>query len=188
MASSQHAPGPPHDSSRESNRAALDALYPEVYEELRRLAHQRLRHAYSSGTLDTTALVHEVYLRLSDHTSPRWKNREHFFALASRAMRYIIIDGARAHSTRKRGANPINIPIDSIELAADECAGDLLALDEALDQLSRDDARLGQLIEYKFFGGLTYDEIAEATGMSVPTVKRDWRRARSWLLFRMTRA
>ena len=180
-------PAAPHATSRESNRAALDDLYPEVYEELRRIAHHKLRQAWSEGTLNTTALVHEVYLRLSNQTQPRWKDRRHFFALASRAMRFIIIHGTRAHTAKKRGGSErVNIPLESLEIAADDCATDLLLLDEALDQLSRNDERLGQLIEYKFFGGLTYEEIAEATGMSVPTVKRDWRRARSWLLYRMS--
>jgi RNA polymerase sigma factor (TIGR02999 family) len=174
---------------RDANRAALDALYPEVYEELRHIAHRKLRQAWSGGTLNTTALVHEVYLRLSDQTQQKWKDRRHFFALASRAMRYIIIDGARAHAAKKRGGpGHVDLPLESLEIAADDCATDLIVLDEALEQLSRNDERLGQLIEYRFFGGLTYEEIAEATGVSVPTVKRDWRRARSWLLYRMSQS
>ncbi len=175
-------------SSPEASRLALDALYPEVYEDLRRIAHQRLRQEFSTGTLDTTALVHEVYLRLSDQSKIRWDDRQHFFALASRAMRNILIDAARARSAGKRGGRAVKVSLDSVELAADESATDLLVLDEALTQLAHDDSRLGQLVEYRFFGGMTYEEIADVTGLSVPTVKRDWRRARSWLLYRMTKS
>lgn len=183
---------PPASSTRDpepspdANRVAMDALYPEVYEDLRRIAHQRLRQEYSTGTLNTTALVHEVYLRLSGQSKIKWSDRTHFFALASRAMRNILVDAARARAAGKRGGGTLRVSLDSVELAADDSAVELLGLDEALTQLAKDEARLGQLVEYRFFGGLTYEEIAEATGLSVPTVKRDWRRARSWLLYRMT--
>ena len=175
-------------SSRETLHQELDELYPELYAELRRIAHNRLREGFHEGTLNTTALVHEVYLRLADQSKAGWHNRSHFLALASRAMRFILIDTARARSAEKRGRGATSVPLESIQIAADDCAADLLALDEALDDLARQEARLGELIEYRFFGGLTYEEIAEATGRSVPTVKRDWRRARSWLYLRMQQA
>jgi RNA polymerase sigma factor (TIGR02999 family) len=175
-------------SSRETVHNELDALYPELYAELRKIAHNRLRDGFRDGTLNTTALVHEAYLRLANHANAGWNDRGHFLALASRAMRFILIDTARARAAEKRGRDADNIPIESIQIAADDCAADLLALDEALDDLSRQEARLGEVIEYRFFGGLTYEEIAEATGRSVPTVKRDWRRARSWLYLRMHQA
>ena len=170
----------------QGNRTALDDLYPAVYDELRSIAHDRLRKHRPGQTLNTTALVHEAYLRLIDQTKVRWNDRAHFFALASRAMRFILIDYARARTAGKRGGAQRDVSLVSIQLtddarAADERAADLLTLDQALVELTAANERLGQLVEYKFFGGLTYPEIAEVTGWSVPTIKRDWRRARAWL-------
>lgn len=171
----------------QGNRAALDDLYPVVYEELRRIAHDRLIKHRPVQTLNTTALVHEAYLRLIDQTAVQWNDKAHFFALASRAMRFILIDYARERTAQKRGGAQQDVPLSAIQLqdkdtrAADERAADLLTLDEALNRLAAANERLGTLVEYKFFGGLTYPEIAEVTGWSVPTIKRDWRRARTWL-------
>lgn len=169
------------------NRTALDDLYPVVYDELRRIAHDRLIKHRPARTLNTTALVHEAYLRLIDQTSVQWNDKAHFFALASRAMRFILIDYARARTAQKRGGAREDVALNALQLAdkdtraADERAADLLTLDEALTQLMAANERLGTLVEYKFFGGLTYAEMAEATGWSIPTIKRDWRRARAWL-------
>ncbi len=170
----------------QGNRTALDDLYPAVYNELRRIAHDRLKKHRPGQTLNTTALVHEAYIRLIDQTKVRWNDQAHFFALASRAMRFILIDYARARTAEKRGGAQRDVSLVSIHLndktrAADERAADLLTLNQALNELTVANERLGQLVEYKFFGGLTYPEIAEVTGWSVPTIKRDWRRARAWL-------
>lgn len=166
---------------------AANVLYDAVYTELRQIAHQRLIRHRPGQTLNTTALVHEAYLRLVDQAQAGWNDRAHFFATASRAMRFILIDYARERTAKKRGGSRPDAPLAPIHLAvgderaADERAADLLTLNQALDQLTAANERLGRLVEYKFFGGLTYPEIAEATGWSVPTIKRDWRRARAWL-------
>ena len=174
--------------ARSGDRSALDELFPQVYDELRQIAHQRLLRSRPGETLNTTALVHEAYLRLVDQTAAQWQDRSHFFALASRAMRFILIDYSRARTSQKRGGPEAPIPLDTVQIAADERAVELLALDQALEQLTKNDERLGKLVEFRFFGGLTYEEVAEVTGMSVPTVKRDWRRARTWLYHEMQEA
>ncbi|HEX6927407.1 MAG TPA: sigma-70 family RNA polymerase sigma factor [Longimicrobiaceae bacterium] len=166
---------------RGGSRAAFDHLYAHVYEDLRQAAHQRLARYRSGQTLNTTALVHEAYLRLVDQSRMEWQDRAHFLALASRAMRFILIDHVRSRTAQKRGGAEEAVPIESVQLAVDEQAADLLALNEALEQLSAYSSRLAQLVEYRFFGGLTYEEIASVTDLSVPTVKRDWARARAWL-------
>lgn len=164
------------------DRDAFEEVMPRVYDELRRIAHQRLMKHRPSQTLNTTALVHEAYLRLVDQTQADWQDRAHFFAVASRSMRFIIIDYVRARTAEKRGGAQDDLPLDDVQVAvADERAADLLTLNDALEQLSAVNERLSQLVEYRFFGGLTYKEIAEVTGRSVPTVKRDWARARTWL-------
>ena len=167
--------------------AAAGVLYDAVYDQLRQIAHQRLIRNRPGQTLNTTALVHEAYLRLVDQTHAAWNDRAHFFATASRAMRFILIDYARERMAQKRGGGQPDVSLTPVHLAdsdgrpADERAADLLTLNQALDQLMAANERLGRLVEYKFFGGLTYPEIAEVTGWSVPTIKRDWRRARAWL-------
>ncbi|MDX1548203.1 MAG: sigma-70 family RNA polymerase sigma factor [Rhodothermales bacterium] len=171
----------------EGDREAQNDLYPAVYGELRRIAHDRLRHHRPGETLNTTALVHEAYLRLVDQTRAGWNDRAHFFATASRAMRFVLIDYARRRTAKKRGGATPDVPLSAIQLAADERSADLLSLDDALEKLSTHSERLARLVEYRFFGGLTYEEIAEVTALSVPTVKRDWQRARAWL-YRAMRA
>jgi RNA polymerase sigma factor (TIGR02999 family) len=168
-------------AARAGDRDSFDRLYSHVYDELRRIAHQRLLQFRPGETLDTTGLVHEVYLRLVDQTRAGWQDRAHFFALASRAMRFVLVDYARARTAEKRGGRQSNVPLDAVEVAADERASDLIELADALEQLTAVSPRLGETVDYRFFGGLTFDEIAEATGRSVPTVKRDWTRARAWL-------
>ena len=160
---------------------AENALYDAVYDELRRIAQQRLARNRPGETLNTTALVHEAYLRLVDQAQAGQNDRSHFFALASRAMRFILIDYARKRTAEKRGGNQKDIPLSAIQLGREERTADLLTLNDALDRLTAYSERLGQLVEYRFFGGMTYEEIAEITGWSLPTVKRDWQRARAWL-------
>lgn len=167
---------------RRGEDAAFDELFEHVYEELREIAHFRLSRHRPGETLNTTALVHEAYMRLVGRTSADWQDRAHFLAVASRAMRFIIIDYARARSAAKRGGKREAVPLDELQLGTEaRAAADLLTLDDSLDKLAGFSERLADLVEYRFFGGLTYKEISEVTGRSVPTVKRDWRRARTWL-------
>jgi RNA polymerase sigma factor (TIGR02999 family) len=168
--------------ARAGDGDAFDRLFSHLYRELRSLARHRLRRLDAGETLSTTALVHEAYLRLMDQSRCDWQDRAHFLALAARAMRFVLIDYARARGAQKRGGGGQPIPLDAIQLAADVRAGDLVRLHEALEELATRDARLSRVVEYKFFGGLTFDEIAAVVGLSVPTVKRDWTRARAWLL------
>lgn len=167
------------------NRAALDALWPLVYDELREIAHGRLRHQRFDADLETTGLVHEVYLKLVDSSRAGWESRAHFLALASRAMRFILLDFARSQTAQKRGGAARPLDLDSVHVATENRVEELLSLNLALEMLMQRDERLGQLVELRFFGGLAYEEIAEVTGRSIPTVKRDWKRARAWLYHTM---
>ena len=166
--------------ARAGRHGAADALFGRLYDELHALAHARLSGYRAGVTLDTTGLVHEAYLRLVDRSRITPEDRAHFVALAARAMRFVLLDRARARLRDKRAGHAL--PLDAVQVAADERAADLLALDEALTGLRAQSERLAELVEHRFFAGLTYDEIAEATGRSVPTVHRDWVRARAWLL------
>jgi RNA polymerase sigma factor (TIGR02999 family) len=163
------------------NRTSADQLYAQVYDELHQIAHHRLSKHRPGATLNTTALVHEAYLRLVDQQAIEWQDRAHFFAVASRAMRFIIIDYARKWSAQKRGGHLDKVALRDVQIGTEERVADLLTLNDALDELATVSERQSQLVEYRFFGGLTYKEIAEVTGWSVPTVKRDWQRARTWL-------
>jgi RNA polymerase sigma factor (TIGR02999 family) len=169
-------------AAREGDRDAFDLLYQRLYGELRQIARQRLRRNRPGETLNTTALVHEAYLRLVDQESGRPGDRAHFMALASRAMRFILVDHVRSGRKQKRGGGQEVLPLDEVRVGAEvHRADELLALDRALESLSERSARQGQLVEYRFFGGLTYEEIAEVMGLSVRTVKREWTKARTWL-------
>jgi len=159
----------------------LDALFPVVYDELRSVAHRHIVARRQEHTLTTTALVHETYLRLVDAERLSWADRAHFFALASRAMRFVLVDHARSRLADKRGGAQREVSLDEAHLATDDRPEDLLAIDQALTALAAKSERLSQLVHYRFFGGMEYEEIAEVTGLSVPTVKRDWARARAWL-------
>lgn len=167
--------------ARGGDAAAADALYEHVYEALRGLARRRLRAHRSGETLDTTSLVHEAYLKLTDGAGVEAADRAHFLALAARAMRFVLVDYARSRSADKRGGGARDLPLGAVQVAADERAADLLALDEALAGLRARSERLAAVVELRFFGGLTYAEVAAATGRSVATVERDWTRARAWL-------
>ena len=158
-----------------------------VYEELRRVAHRHLGREEEGNTLSTTALVHETYLRLKDQDGDAFNDRVHFFAVAARAMRRILIDHARRHHAAKRGDGARRVSLESAEglavagLAAEERAVLLVALDEALILLATFDARQAQVVELRFFGGLTEEETAQSLGIGLRTAKRDWAKARSWL-------
>lgn len=163
-----------------------DELMVHVYDELRRLAHGRLRHERPGHTLSTTALVHEAYLKLADLDHLQWKNRAQFFAVASTAMRRILVDYARAAKRLKRGGRQRPISLDEqgedrLPAMSQEDADELLALDDALNRLGAVHERQRKVVELRFFSGLTIQETAEVLGVGLSTVKRDWSTARAWL-------
>ena len=162
--------------------SARERLFPLVYDELRRIAHRQLQRERPGHTLDTTALVHEAYLRLAGATSQGFADRAHFFAMAATAMRRILVDYARRYRTEKRGTAPRRVSLTDTMLVAEERADTLLAVDEALVELARIDPRLSRVVECRFFAGLTEEETAETLGVTSRTVRRDWTKARGWLL------
>src|SRR5262249_8308156 len=161
--------------------AALAELTPLVYEELRHLAHHYLGGQRPDHTLQTTALVNEVYLRLADQTNPCWQNRAHFFAVAARAMRQILVSYARSQQSQKRGGGALKVDLDQEALVSPQESKEIVDLHEALDQLATLDSRKAQVVELKYFGGLNYDEIAEVLKISRITARRDWEFAKVWL-------
>lgn len=163
------------------DREALDKLLPLVEHELRRLARRQMSRERPDHTLQTTALVNEAYLKLIDQREVRWQNRAHFFAIAARMMRRILIDHARRHAHQKRGGGARKVELDEAATLTAERAWELVALDEALDTLATMDARKGRVVELRYFGGLSVEEIGEVLSVSPDTVTRDWRRARAWL-------
>ena len=165
----------------EGNQAALDKLYPLVYNELRRLAHGYLRRERKGHTLQTTALINEAYLRLVDQKQVHWANRSHFFAISAQIMRRILIDHARRYDYAKRGGGAQRISLDEAAVVAKERARELLMLDEALNGLAKIDPRRGRVVELRYFGGLNNEEIAAVLKISENTVTRDWNMARAWL-------
>ncbi|MGH7720076.1 MAG: sigma-70 family RNA polymerase sigma factor [Gemmatimonadaceae bacterium] len=171
----------PRPGGDSGERAAVDRVFPLVYEELRRLAHRQLRAEPTGHTLCTTALVHEAYLRLADQSSGAWQDRAHFLAIAATAMRRILVDHARRHRSAKRGGALRRIPLESADITVEERAELLVALDDALTQLATLDGRQARIVECRFFGGMTEDETAAALGIGLRTAKRDWAKARSWL-------
>ena len=162
------------------DQAALDALYGSVYGELHALAHAQLRRR-PGATLNTTALVHEAYLKLCDQDSLGVRDRAHFFALSARVMRNILVDHFRRRRAGKRGGDRRPLPLHDGQVPVALRGDVLLALDEALERLAQLDERLARVVEYKFFGGMTEDEIAAVLGLSGRTVRSDWRKARAWL-------
>ena len=165
------------------DRDALERLVPLVYRELRATAARQLRRERGDHTLQPTALVHEAYLKLAEQHRAGWKNRGHFFAVAARLMRRILVDHARAHRAAKRGRGVDKVPLDTAVVLEIEAASppDALAVDEALTRLTAIDARQGHVVELRCFGGLTIEETAEAMGLSLTTVKHEWRLAKAWL-------
>jgi RNA polymerase sigma factor (TIGR02999 family) len=166
---------------RSGRDGVTDRLFPLVYEELRRIAGRALRAERTGHTLGTTGLVHEAYLRLADQTRLEYRDRAHFFGIAARAMRQILIDYARRHRAAKRGGAKPVVTLDEAVLAIEDRAEALLALDEALKDLEVLDPRLGQIVQCRFFGGMTEDETAEVVGVTSRTVRRDWLKAKGWL-------
>ena len=160
---------------------ASNKLFPLVYDELRRIAHGQLGRERDGHTLDTSALVHEAYLKLVDQTRVQWVDRSHFLAVATQAMRRILVDYARRYASDKRGNAPRQVSLTDATLVVEERADLLLALDEALITLAKVDERLSRVVECRFFGGLTEDETAEVLGITARTVRRDWTKAKGWL-------
>ncbi|MBX3277426.1 MAG: sigma-70 family RNA polymerase sigma factor [Acidobacteria bacterium] len=163
------------------DRTALDQLMPLVYQELRRLARSYMRRQRSDHTLQTTALVNEAYLRLIDSSRVNWQNRAHFFGVSAMAMRRVLVDMARARGSEKRGGGAIVVTIDDAIDAAPDRSAEIVALDEALQSLAELSPRQAQVVELRYFGGLTEAEIAEVMKTSERTVRRDWTLARAWL-------
>ncbi len=170
----------------EGNREALDVLLPLVYDELRRLAANYLAHERRDHTLQPTALVHEAYLRLVNQHSVDWRNRAQFYGLAANMMRRILVNHADKKRAEKRGSGGEKVSLEDEIVSVGEIDLDLLALNEALNSLAELDKEKAQLVEMKFFGGMTIDEIAEVTGISTATVEREWAFARGWLLKTLT--
>jgi RNA polymerase sigma factor (TIGR02999 family) len=163
------------------DRDAEAKLIPIVYGELRRLAAHYMRQERADHTLQATALVHEAFLKLFERGESTWENRKHFFAMASQAMRRILVDHARNRKAEKRDGDRRKTSLDSVFIWAEDTPDDLVAVDEALCRLANWDARQCQIVEMRFFGGLSVEEIAEVLGVSTRTVKRDWNMARAWL-------
>ena len=166
---------------RAGDGLAMERLYPLIYDQLHQLAHFALRREPTGHTFATTDLVHEAYLKLVDQTRVEWHDRRHFFAVASRAMRRILVDYARRHATAKRGGGRRPLTLDESLMTVDDRADTLLALDESLGRLEAVDGRLARVVECRFFGGLTEEETAEVLGVTARTVRRDWTKARDWL-------
>jgi RNA polymerase sigma factor (TIGR02999 family) len=166
---------------QEGNAAALTELAPLVYEDLRRLAHHYMKAQRPDHTLQATALVNEAYLRLADQTHPTWQDRAHFFAVAARAMRQILVDHAEKYLSQKRGGGAVKLELDEAALMSPEQSKEIVDLHEALEKLATLDARKAEVVELKYFGGLNYKEIAEVLKISFITVRRDWEFARTWL-------
>ncbi len=166
---------------------AFDELVPLVHEELRRVAQAYMNRERLGHTLQATALVNEAYLRLIDVKYVSWQNRAHFFATSARVMRRILVDFARAHGSDKRGGGLQRVSLDGAVLVAPQAEEDVVALDQALQQLEKVHPRKSQVVELRFFGGLTFEEVAEALSVSLDTVKRDWRFAKVWLLRELSR-
>jgi len=167
---------------REGDASALDRLIPLVYRELRTLARRCLNGDHAGETLQTTGLVNEAYLRLVRSQRVQWRDRGHFFAVATQLMRRVLVDEARKRSFQKRGGNPVRVSLEDAHLATPERDIDLLALDEAMDALARFAPRKCRVVEMRFFGGLTIEETAAVLGVSADIVKREWRTAKLWLL------
>ncbi|HUP41576.1 MAG TPA: ECF-type sigma factor [Thermoanaerobaculia bacterium] len=167
---------------RGGDGSALERLIPIVYRELKRQAHRCLHGERPGNVLQTTGLVHEMYLRLVRSSRIQWYDRAHFFAFAAQLMRRVLVDEARKRRYRKRGGGVTLIALDQAQLASPERAVDVLALDDALDELSRFSPRKGRVVEMRFFAGLTIEETAAVLGVSTDIVKREWRTARLWLL------
>jgi RNA polymerase sigma factor (TIGR02999 family) len=168
------------------DQRALEKLIPLVQPELHRLAHHYMNRERAGHTLQTTALLNEAYLQLTDKSQPAWQNRTHFVAVAAQLMRHIMVDHARARCALKRGAGAIKVTLDEAALVTEQRAEELLALDEALEKLAQFDRRRSEIVEMRYFGGLTVEEIADVLKVHPNTVMRDWKAAKAWLYAELT--
>jgi RNA polymerase sigma factor (TIGR02999 family) len=173
---------------RGGDKAALDALMPLVYSELRRIANRYLQGERSDHTLQSTALVHEAYVRMTNQQLPQWQNRAHFFAVAAQLMRQILVDHARKRRASKRGGDAYKLALEDAEEQFQPVDLDIVALDDALKTLAAMDSQQSRVVELKFFGGLSNEDTAEVLGVSTSTVKRDWTTARAWLFRELNRS
>ena len=166
----------------DGNSADVNQILPHIYDELRKLAGSYLRRERSDHTLQPTALVHEAYMKLIDQKQVKWQNRAHFFGIAAQVMRRILMDHARKHKAEKRGGEADKLPLEEeILLVSQESSSQLIALDDALKALAELDPQKAKIVELRYFGGLSIEETAEVTGVSVPTVNRQWKTAKAWL-------
>lgn len=170
------------------NQEALDKLMPLVYDELRRLAHHYMSRERAGHSLQTTALVNEAYLRLIGRKNMPWQNRAHFFAISAQLMRRILVDHARAHTRAKRGGGAHLITFDEAAVVSRERAAEVIALDDALNRLAALDPQQSRIVELRFFGGLTIEEMVEVLGLSPATIKREWRTAKAWLYHELSKS
>ena len=170
------------------DEAALSQLMTSVYPELRRIARRHLQRRPAGHTLESAAVANEAYLKLTRAGTIRCENRVHFLALCSQIIRRILVDHARSRGYAKRGGDAVRVPLDDVLLAAQTRGIEVLALDEALESLSRIDARKGRVVELRYFGGLSIEETAEILGISPETAKRDWKMAKTWLFSQLTSA
>ncbi|HVE56212.1 MAG TPA: sigma-70 family RNA polymerase sigma factor [Pyrinomonadaceae bacterium] len=172
----------------DGNENAKERLLPFVYDELKRQARILMARERSNHTLQPTALVHEAFMRLAQQSGIDWKNRSHFYGIASRLMRQILVDHARLHAAEKRGNNPIHFSIDDLQIPVEQRADSILILNEILDRLAKLDEKQAQIVEMRFFGGMSNSEIAEALEISERTVGREWQSAKLWLFRELNRS
>ena len=175
------------ERAQQGDPKAAGELLPLVYDELRLLAAHKMASEAPGHTLQPTALVHEAFLRLTNNGQPQWQNRAHFYGVAARLMRQILVDYARRHRTRKRGGELEKLPLDAVLAFTPEKSTELIMLDQALERLSQFDERQARIVEMKFFGGLSMEEIAGVLDVSTKTANRDWTMARAWLHQEITR-
>jgi RNA polymerase sigma factor (TIGR02999 family) len=166
---------------KQGDPSALQKLTPLIYDELRRIAHRYVRRERNGHTLQTTALINEAYVRLAGNEAPDWQNRQHFFAVTAQVMRHILIDHARRRQSLKHGGEVKQVSLSQVAVMADDRAAELIALDEALEELTVLDPRKSKVVQLRYFGGLSLEETADALGISLMTVRRDWRAAKAWL-------
>lgn len=171
--------------ARNGDEKAINHVFEKVYDSLRIIARNHLGRNSVNETMNTTALVHEAYERLIGNSGIDVKDRTHFFSIASKAMRYVLVDYARSKSAVKRGGLQQNTVLDEMTIRIDERSAELLDLDEALNRLTEYDMNLARIVELRFFGGFTYEEVAEMESRSVRSIKRDWQRARTWIYWVM---
>ena len=172
----------------QGDETAHEKLMPLVYAELRKMAHRHMASQNPGHTLQTTALIHEAYMRLVNQPEKEWQSRSHFFAVASRAMRHILVDYARSKQAEKHGGGTLELSLDEALTVSQERAAEMVALDDALQELARIDQRKCQVVELRFFGGLSVEETAEVLNVSPVTVMRDWSMAKAWLHRELSKA